>query len=102
MHFEDSYFYDGERQLRINLNANVSSIKTVTAESKKVTLGNKYPYILRNGYLSYKEFPITGVLTYLSDPNELFITKEELIHPTVLAGKKEHGRPLKEFVESTD
>lgn len=102
VHFEDSYFYDGERQLRINLNANVSSIKTVTAESKKVTLGNKYPYILRNGYLSYKEFPITGVLTYLSDPNELFITKEELIHPTVLAGKKEHGRPLKEFVESTD
>lgn len=102
VYFEDSYFYDGQRQLRINFNANVSSIKTVTAESKKTTLGSKYPYILRNGYLSYKEFPISGVLSYLSDPDELFISKEELIHPTVLAGTRDHGRRITEFVESTD
>lgn len=102
VYFEDSYFYDGERQLRVNFNANVSSIKTVTAESKKTTLGSKYPYILRNGYLSYKEFPITGVLSYLSDPDELFISKEELIHPIVLANTKVNNRRVTEFTETTD
>ena len=103
-YFEDAYFYDGERQLRIRYNTNVSSIKDVIAESKKTTLGSKYPYILRNGYLNYKEFPVTGVLSYLSDPQELFMTKNELIHPTVLASAKSNQTKVDSysFEETTD
>ena len=82
-YFEDAFLYDGERQLRIRYNTNVSSIKDVIAESKKTTLGSKYPFVLRNGYLNYKEFPITGLLSYLSDNEELFMTKDELLHPTI-------------------
>jgi hypothetical protein len=36
-------------------------------ESKIDTIGNKYPFIYRNGKVKYKEFPISGLLSYLSD-----------------------------------
>ena len=106
-YFEDAFLYDGERQLRIRYNTNVSSIKDVIAESKKTTLGSKYPFVLRNGYLNYKEFPITGLLSYLSDNEELFMTKDELLHPTIrnLRRNKSMGTSqpqTNEFIETTD
>jgi hypothetical protein len=37
------------------------------------TLGGKYPFIFRNGNVNYKEFPISGLITLLSDENSLFM-----------------------------
>ena len=73
--FEDAFLYDGTRQLRIRFNPNVSSFKSVVAETKKTTLGRQYPFILRNGILNYKEFPITGLISYQMDNDELFLSK---------------------------
>lgn len=77
-YFEDAYLYDGQRQLRIKYNPTVTSFKTVLAETKKTTLGRQYPFILRNGVLNYKEFPIGGLISYLMDNDELFMSKTEL------------------------
>ena len=76
--FEDAFLYDGERQLKIRYNPKVSSFKTDIEESKTNTIGHQYPFITRNSHVYYKEFPISGLISYLSDEQELFLTKAEL------------------------
>ncbi len=71
--FEDAFLFDGERQLNIRFNPQVSSFKKVVLESKMDTLGGQYPFIFRNGNVGYREFPISGLISMLSDPNELFL-----------------------------
>lgn len=76
--FEDAFLFDGERQLRIRFNPKVTSFKQDVLETKTNTLGAKYPFIFRNGNVSYKEFPIAGLISYQMDNEELFIDKKEL------------------------
>lgn len=76
-YFEDAFLFDGERQLRIRFNPKVSSFKTVVLESKKNTIGSKFPFIFRNGIVEYKEFPINGLVSYMMDENEFFLSKEK-------------------------
>jgi hypothetical protein len=47
-------------------------------ETKVDTLGSKFPYILKNGNTEYKEFTISGLLSYLSDEKEYFINEASL------------------------
>lgn len=78
--FEDAYLFDGERQLRIRYNPKITSFKTVLQESKKTTLGSKYPFIFRSGVTEYKEFPISGLISYFTDDDELFVSKKNELH----------------------
>jgi hypothetical protein len=71
--FEDMFLTDSTRQLKIRFNPKVSSYKPTLLESKVDTLGGKYPFIFRNGNVNYKEFPISGLLSYLMDEKELFM-----------------------------
>ena len=71
--FEDMFLFDGERQLKIRFNPKVSSFKSTVLESKIDTLGGKYPFVFRNGNVEYKEFPVSGLLSLISDPNEFFL-----------------------------
>lgn len=75
--FEDCYLFDGERQLRIRFNPKVSSFKSTVLESKQDTIGGKYPFIFRNGNVEYKEFPISGLISLLSDPNGKFLKENK-------------------------
>lgn len=75
--FEDMFLYDGERQLRIRFNPKVSSFKTVLSENKKNTIGSKYPFFFRNGITQYKEFPISGLISYMVDENEYFLKRTD-------------------------
>ena len=70
--FEDAFLYDGKRQLKIRYNPKVSSFKTTVLESKVNTIGGQFPFIFKNGNTSYKEFPISGLITLLTDENSLF------------------------------
>lgn len=70
--FEHAFLFDGERQLKIKYNPKVSSFKNTLLESKVDTIGSKHPFIFRNGNVNYKEFPISGMISYLSDENDLF------------------------------
>ena len=73
--FEDIFLYDGERQLKVRFNPQISSFKAVVSETKKNTLGAKYPFFFRNGIIEYKEFPISGLLSYLIDNDEYFMSR---------------------------
>lgn len=76
--FEDCFLYDGKRQLKIKYNPKVSSFKETLLEAKTNTLGGQYPFIFRNGKVSYKEFPISGLISYFMDEENLFLTDEEM------------------------
>lgn len=70
--FEDMFLYDGERQLKIRFNPKVSSFKNDILEQKMDTIGSKYPFFFRNGRVKYKEFPISGLISYYMDEEGLF------------------------------
>ena len=74
--FEDMYLYDGQRSLKIKFNPKISSFKTNVLEQKVDTIGNKYPFIFRNGNVNYKEFPISGLISYQMDDAMLFYDRE--------------------------
>ena len=71
--FEDTFLSDGKRQLRIRFNPKISSFKNTLLESKIDTLGGQYPFFFRNGNIFYKEFPISGMISLLTDENHDFI-----------------------------
>lgn len=98
--FEHSFLYDGKRQLKIKYNPKVSSFKDTVLEQKTNTLGGKYPFFFRNGNVRYKEFPISGLISYLSDEEELFLTNEDLLLEDLNGLTREHT--LKEGIKSND
>ena len=103
--FEDAFLYDGKRQLKIRFNPKISSFKTDLLESKIDTIGGKYPFIFRNGNTYYKEFPISGLISYLSDNDQLFMTNKELALKADNYSRKEtsaNGSNISEFLRTTD
>lgn len=76
--FEDAFLFDGKRQLKIRYNPKMTSFKTDLLESKLDTIGSKHPFIFRNGNVSYKEFPISGLISYQMDDNHFFINPLDL------------------------
>lgn len=70
--FEYTYLFDGDRQLKIKYDPKVSSFKADLLENKVDTIGGKYPIIYRNGSVNYKEFPISGLISYLTDDESIF------------------------------
>ena len=76
--FEDMFLYDGKRQLKVRYNPKISSFKINKIINKVDTIGGKYPYIFENSATYYHEFPISGLISYLMDNNELFMTVDNL------------------------
>lgn len=99
--FEDSFITDGKRQLRIRFNPKVSSFKSTILESKVNTLGGQFPFIFRNGNVEYKEFPISGLLSYIADENNYFL--EGFSYNTDLSreAKRERTKTELEFSDSS-
>lgn len=77
--FEDVFLFDGKRQLKIKYNPKIALFKKDLLETKINTIGSKYPFIFRNGRVNYSEFSISGLISYQSDNENLFLSKEELI-----------------------
>lgn len=76
--FEDIFLNAGGEQLKIKYNPNVASMKQVIMESKVETIGSKYPFIKRNAYTNYKQFPISGLISYFMDDNNVFTSKDKI------------------------
>lgn len=71
--FEDILISDGHGNcLRVRYNPKVSSFKTTILEQKMDTIGYKYPFFFRNGDVSYKEIPVSGLISYHVDEQMLF------------------------------
>lgn len=79
--FEDLFLYDGERQLTVRFNPKVATFKQNRFEQKTETIGSKYPYIIKNGAVNYKELSISGLISYQMDAIEQFMSKDELELP---------------------
>lgn len=75
--FEDAFLFDGKRQLKIKYNPKVSSFKANVLETKVDTIGSQHPFIFRNGEVYYREFPISGLISYYMDEENLFLSEEE-------------------------
>jgi hypothetical protein len=76
--FEDSFLYDGTKQLKLRFNPKVTSYKINRQEQKLETIGSQYPFFVRNSKIAYHEFPISGLCSYWMDEEELFMADEEL------------------------
>ena len=76
--FEDMFLYDGTRQLRIAFDPKVSSFKSTIQETKTDTIGGAYPFFYRNGNISYKEFPISGLISINMDKNFEFFAEKKV------------------------
>lgn len=70
--FEDILLYDGARQLKVRYNGAVNQIHETLQETKVDTLGDKYPYFFRNGEKRYRDFTISGVISFQGDEQNLF------------------------------
>ena len=73
--FEHAYLYDGNKQFKISYDPKITNFKNNLLENKVDTIGNKYPFILRNGNVNYKSFDIQGLISLRSDEEGLFMDK---------------------------
>jgi len=97
--FEDMFLYDGSRQLKVRFDPKVTSFKENILETKTDTIGGRYPFFFRNGDVKYKEFPLSGLISHLSDEQELFMSATELGLQTVATHRNEYV--AKEVIRST-
>ena len=91
--FEDMFIWDGKKQLKVRFNPKVSSFKMTRQEQKIDTIGNKFPFIFRNGIVNYREFPIGGLISYLADNNEMFVHHEEDLNILLPQYTEREGTP---------
>ena len=66
------------RQLILMFDNTVDSINQNINEAVTPTIGSKYPFITRNGYVKYKTFSLSGVISFHMDENHLFMTPAEI------------------------
>lgn len=83
MLFDDMYLTGGDGQLNIRFDPSVTSFKRTVSESRTDTIGSKYPYVKRNGYVEYRQFPIGGTITHLMDPGHLITSREEVFRDSL-------------------
>lgn len=80
--FEHIFLTDGKKQLKIKFNPKINNIKTNIPETKVDTIGSKYPFIFRNSQVCYKEFSISGLISYFMDEAGLFYSNVKSIEQT--------------------
>lgn len=90
--FEDMFLYDGMRQLKIRFNPKVTTYKKDLQEQKVETIGSKFPFITRNGNINYKEFALSGLISYQSDEAEMFMEVENLGLEPLTTSSGPYGR----------
>ena len=66
--FDSFFLIDGKsnQQLNITLNNSVNSFKHTILETKTDTIGSQYPIFFRNPNTRYREFPLSGTISYHS------------------------------------
>lgn len=68
--FEDIFLVSNNCSIRIKYNPQVNNLKRNLLESKQDTIGNKYPFILKNGYSNYFSFTLGGLISYYAESND--------------------------------
>lgn len=68
--YEDVFLNSQGRQLKLSYDSHVTSYKRTVLENKVETLGSKFPIIRRNSATNYKQFALTGLITFHTDEEE--------------------------------
>ena len=85
MEFEYSYLVgQNGQQLKLKFNNQVSNFQRKISESQIETIGNKYPFVRRNGYMDYKQFPLTALISHFTDEDGLMINRNDMYSSTTL------------------
>lgn len=75
VNFEYIFLYANNQQLKLKYNSTIDSFKHTVLSSKQDTLGGKFPYITKNGYTYYAEFPFKALISFNSDENNYFFSE---------------------------
>lgn len=75
VNFEHIFLYANGQQLKLNYNTNINSLKHTVLETKQDTLGGRYPYVSRNGFSYYAEFPFEALISFNSDDMGYFLVE---------------------------
>ena len=78
MTFEDIFLTSKDKQIKIRFNPSLTSFKHTLSEVKIDTIGSQYPYIKRNGYVDYVQFPLGGFISSAMDGEGIYTNKEEI------------------------
>lgn len=89
--FDDMFLNAEGTQLCLRFDPQITSFKRTISEAKIDTIGSKYPFINRNGYMDYKEFPIGGLITCFMNHDNIFTSKEDMYGEDVLELYKDYN-----------
>ena len=89
--FDDMFLNAEGTQLCLRFDPQITSFKRTISEAKIDTIGSKYPFINRNGYMDYKEFPIGGLITCFMNHDNIFTSKEDMYGEDVLGLYKDYN-----------
>lgn len=78
LNFEYIFLTSGDKQLKIEFNPSLTSFKHTISEVRTDTIGSKYPFIRRNGYVDYVQFPLGGFISSAMDESGLFTSRSEV------------------------
>jgi len=83
--FTGSFLY-GKDDIQINFiyNGAIDSFQEIKRDATLETIGGKYPYIIRNSSIGYKQFSFSAFVTHVSDPTRALggFTYSELLSAT--------------------
>lgn len=67
VYFDSIFLSDKNSNYAIKFNSKISNFKDKRQETKVDTIGSQYPFIFRNEIIKYKEFALSGLISYLAD-----------------------------------
>lgn len=83
--FTGSYLIGaGDVQINFTYNGELTNLKEVKKDAVLETIGGKYPFVVRNSNIGYKQFSFSAIITHISDPTRSLsgLTYSELISST--------------------
>lgn len=85
MVYLNDMFLSGEdnQHLKIKFDPQITSFTHTVLDSSVQAIGSKYPFIRRNADVNYRQFPISGLISYHMDDGNLFTSKENLLNNNV-------------------
>lgn len=104
---EHTFLTSADMQFKVKYNPVINSYKRTISESKIETIGSQYPFIRRNAKVNYRQFSLTGTISWQSDLQGIFLNEDNVyvnseLYPavrkkgTIYDSISEHELPIDE------
>ena len=90
--FQDILILQGDKQLAIRYNGQITSLTPTVNRVKIDTLGGKYPKFAENARMHYKQFQLTGIISAEADYNRKFISDLDYIDEMNMYNQQMNGK----------